>query len=99
MLFKSEGPRAFLLTDKQRTWGTTKGLVKFLRDGDHGILAYEIYLMPEAAFIALMRKNETPSSLAAGLTDAQLGEVHEGVCEWVKAMSLKGQRLRKRRTD
>lgn len=98
MLVKVEGEPQFLLTDKQRVYGTAVGLVKFMRDGDHGILSHEIFLMGEPAFIVLMRKNETPESLAAGLTDSQLGEVYEIFCEWVKSLSRKGAYLRKRRT-
>lgn len=98
MLLKVEGERQFLLTDKQRVYGTSAGWLKFLRDGDHGILAHEIFLMGEPAFIALMRRTETPASLAAGLTDSQLGEVYSHICEWVKGLARKGHYLRKRRT-
>lgn len=97
MLLQVPGEARFLLTDKQRVYGTAAGLIKFLRDGDHGILAHEIFMMGEPAFIALMRKNETPASLAAGLTDAQLGEVFARVCDWVKALAKRGAYLRKRR--
>jgi hypothetical protein len=86
-----------LLTDKQRVYGTAAGLIKFLRDGDHGILAHELFLMGEPAFIAVMRKNENPQSIAAGLTDAQLGEVYAHLCEWVKSLARKGAYLRKRK--
>jgi hypothetical protein len=98
MLVRAEGERQFLLTDKQRVYGTAAGLIKWLRDGDRGILAHEFYLMGEANFIGVMRKNETPHSLAAGLTDAQLGEVYAHLCEWVKGLARKGHYLRKRRT-
>ncbi len=55
-------------------------------------------MLQERDFIALMRNTETPNSLAAGLTDAQLGEVFEIVCGWVKGLARKGHYLRKRRT-
>ncbi len=88
---------AELLTDAQRVYGTAAGLIKWLRDGDHGILAHEIFLMGEPNFIALMRRTENPASLAAGLTDAQLGEVYAHVCEWVKGLARRGAALRKRK--
>lgn len=97
MLIKAPGDPVFLLNDAQRVYGTSAGLIKFLRDGDHGILAHEIFLMGEPAFIALMRKTETPESLAVGLNDAQLGEVYAHVCEYVKALARRGAYLRKRK--
>lgn len=87
----------FFLSDAQRVYGTAAGLIKFLRDGDRGILAWELYAMGEPAFIALMRRTEAPDSMAFGLTDAQLGEVYARIRDYVEALAKKGARLRLRK--
>jgi hypothetical protein len=97
MLIQVPGERRFELTDAQRVYGSAAGFIKFLRDGDRGILAHEILMNGEGEFIKQMRLTERPESLSFDLTDAQLGEVYDHICAYVRALGRKGHFLRKRK--
>lgn len=113
MLIKVDSPSADastpFLTERQRIFATTRGLILSWRDRPH--LLYELLFMTEAQFIQMMRQAEARQALSdgvgvepnavlsinAGFTDAQYGEVHAAICHYVRELGKKGAAWRRRK--
>lgn len=83
-----------IIGPKLRVWAVAKGLLLQWRDQPH--LLFDLYLFGEAAFIRVMRRTMRPDSMAAGLTDAQLGEVFAHVESFVKKVAAHGKWRRRK---